>query len=286
MKRKSVLVGINYNNTQYALRGCVNDVVTMNEMLVHNLGFSDPKLIRMLTDESATTNNILERLEWLIDGAEPGDVLFFGYSGHGSQTVIANYDSSEPDGLSECIVPIDMNWRDKMITDKTFKHLFSKVPKGVNLTVLLDCCHSGSGIRDFQPPLELHDDLFGPTRNRLLRMPIDIANRAYGLDMQPVQSKILQDSNIIPVEDQTGLLIAGCKSNETSADAWIQRENRYQGALTYGLQSILKCNDYKISYRKLIDDLNTSLHQNGFTQHPELDGQSEYFDRMFLQPYI
>lgn len=284
--KKALLVGCNYPNTQYALRGCINDIMTMNEILVHNLGFTDPKLIRMLTNESATTANILERLQWLVDGAQPGDVLFFQYSGHGTQIPVINYDSNESDGLSECLVPIDMDWRGKMICDKTLKNIFSKVPKGVNLTVVSDSCHSGGLLRDFEPPLELRDDMFGPTRARRITMPPDIANRAYGLEMQPPSSKILIDSNIVPMEDQTGLLISGCKSNETSADAWIQKVNRFQGALTYGIQSILQANNFNITYRKLVEELNVQLHHSGFAQHPELDGQSQYFDKPFLQPYV
>lgn len=283
--KKALLVGINYPKTQYALRGCINDILSVNQALVQHLGFDDPKLIRMLTDDSATTDNIIERLNWLVDGAKPGDVLFFGFSGHGSQIPATNYENNyELDGLDECICPIDMNWRDKMITDKTLKKIFQKVPKGVNLTVVLDCCHSGDGLRDFEPPLELRDDMFGPTRTRVLRMPVDIGNRAYGLELD-VKPRAVQDPNIIPVEEQTGLLISGCKSNETSADAWIQKANKFQGALTYSMLQLLERANYHMSYRQLVEQLNCTLHDSGFSQHPELNGPSSLFDKTFLQPY-
>lgn len=281
--KKALLVGINYPGTQHALRGCVNDVMTINELLVNNLGFTDPKYVRMLTDNSATTQNILERLEWLVDGAQPGDVLYFHYSGHGCQVPDINYNRmDEPDGLDECIVPVDMDWRTKIIKDNDFKRIFNKVPKDVNLTVTLDCCHSGEGLRDFLPPIEMRDDILGPTRTRAICAPVDIMNRAYGLEMQPKERSL----QIKSIEEQSGLLISGCKSDQTSADAWIQQANKFYGALTYTMIQLLKQNNYNLTYRQIVECLNNILHQSGFTQQPELNGKAELFDKKFLQPYV
>jgi hypothetical protein len=281
--KKALLCGINYTGTQHALRGCVNDIIAINEILVNNLGFTDPKYIRMLTDDSATTQNILERLEWLVDDAQPGDVLYFHYSGHGAQMPIMDYNKmDEPDGMDEVIVPIDMNWRDKIIKDNDFKRIFGKVPKDVNLTVTLDCCHSGDGLRDFLPPIEMRDDLLGPTRTRAISAPIDIMNRAYGLELQP-KERALQIRNI---EDQSGLLISGCKSDQTSADAWIQQANKFYGALTYCMVQLLKQNNFQLSYRQMVETLNVILCQSGFSQRPELNGKAELFEKLFLQPYV
>lgn len=281
--KKALLCGINYPNTQHALRGCVNDIMTMNELLVNNLGFTDPKYIRMLTDNSATTQNILERLEWLVDGAQPGDVLYFHYSGHGCSIPDMDYNRmEEPDGLDECIVPIDMDWRTKIIKDDDFKRIFSRVPKDVNLTVTLDCCHSGEGLREFLPPVEMRDDILGPTRTRAIAAPVDISNRAYGLDLKPKERSL----QIKSIEEQSGLLISGCKADQTSADAWIQQANKFYGALTYTMVQLLKQNNFNLSYRQIVECLNNILHQSGFTQQPELNGKAELFDKTFLQPYV
>jgi len=281
--KKALLVGINYPGTQHALRGCVNDIMLMNELLVKNLGFSDPKYVRMLTNESATTQNILERLEWLVDNAQPGDVLYFHYSGHGCQIPVLDYNTmDEPDGLDECIVPVDMDWRTKIVKDNDFKRIFSKVPKDVNLTVTLDCCHSGDGLRDFLPPIELRDDLMGPTRTRAIVAPADIMNRAYGLELAPKERSL----QIKEYEDQSGLLISGCKSDQTSADAWIQQANKFYGALTFTMSRLLINTGFNITYKNLVNSLNGNLRQSGFTQQPELNGKSELFEKVFLQPYV
>ena len=277
--KKALLVGINYPKTTYELRGCINDVVAINEILVNNLGFTDPKLIRMLVDESATTANILERLEWLVKDAVAGDVLYFHFSGHGSQLVDLDYDTlEEPDGLDEVIVPIDMNWRDRVIKDDDFKRIFSKLPVGVNLTVTLDCCHSGNGLRELLPPPEMRDAILGPNRSKSIDMPIDIANRGYGLELEP------KEKAIVSSENQNGLLFAGCKSNQTSADAWIQAENKFQGALTYYMIQALKDANFQISNEELMMKVVELLACNRYQQQPEINGKAELFNRSFLAP--
>lgn len=65
-----------------------------------------------------TKANILTTMKWLVDGAQPGDSLFFHYSGHGSQGkhtllfaisdaytlgTVRDADGDEEDGLDETI---------------------------------------------------------------------------------------------------------------------------------------------------------------------------------------
>ena len=280
MARKALLVGINYPDTSHALRGCVNDVTMVSEMLTREFGFT-AKEKRMVTDNSATTANILERLEWLIEGALPGDFLHFHYSGHGSQMIDSKYDTDdEPDGLDEIICPVDLNWRDKVITDDQLKSVFDRVPEGVHLSIVLDCCHSGTGLdhayhyrplgvatkaREFGPD--------SPNRARLLPMPADIENRGMGLDLQPRSRQV---RNV----DQTGLLISGCQSHQTSADAWIN--NMYCGAATFAFVSTMERGGYDVSYKELVDSMNQFMVQTGFSQRPELNGSADLLNTKVL----
>lgn len=280
--KRALLVGINAYPSA-PLRGCVNDVTLVSEILTKHFGF-DTKEKRMLTDASATTANILERLEWLVGGAQPGDVLFFHYSGHGSQMIDSKYDTDEePDGLDEIICPVDLNWRDKVINDDQLKAVFDKVPAGVNLTVVLDCCHSGSGMdhtNQYQPLGAGLAREFGPdspNRSRLLPMPADIANRGLGLELKP-RDRVVQSRNI----DQTGLMISGCQSTQTSADAWI--DNRYIGAATHALTSLLAAHNYDVTYKQLVEEMNNFMVGHNFTQRPELNGSVALFEEKFLQP--
>lgn len=70
---------------------------------------------------------------------EPGDVLFFHFSGHGTQVPTDDV-ADEQDGLDEAIVPTDMN----LILDDDLRVITRKIPRGARLTMLSDCCHSGT----------------------------------------------------------------------------------------------------------------------------------------------
>jgi hypothetical protein len=284
MTKKALLVGINYPGTSHALNGCVNDVILMSEVLTKHFGFT-AKNKRMLTDRSATTRNILNRLGWLVQGAKPGDVLYFHYSGHGSQMVDTKYDlDDEPDGLDEIICPVDLNWRDKVVKDDDLKRIFDRVPDGVNLTVMLDCCHSGGGIDSSYQYQSMGSanadhDSFSPNKSRLLPMPADIGNRALGLDLKPRTRKVQS------VKDRdVGVMISGCQSHQTSADAWIH--NKYMGAATYYLVEALQQYKFDTSYKAIVDYMNAKLKRNRYTQRPELNGAEVLHGKRFLQPLV
>lgn len=110
MKRLAVLVGCNYTNSRHELRGCINDVQTMIDVLVSRFGFKTEH-IELLTDDPGapimpTGANIRGALGRMIDKAEAGDVLFFHYSGHGTRIPSSKGHGSKQD---EAIVPCDFN---------------------------------------------------------------------------------------------------------------------------------------------------------------------------------
>ena len=79
------------------------------------------------------------QLARLVSATTPGDALFFHYSGHGTQVPTDN-DDPEVDGLDEAIVPVDMN----LIVDDDLRLIFCQLPLGARMTMLADCCHSGT----------------------------------------------------------------------------------------------------------------------------------------------
>jgi len=271
-QKRALLVGINkYKDAP--LRGCVNDSILLRQMLIDRFGFNQPSAIRMLLDERATTKNIKERLEWLVDGAKAGDVLFFAFSGHGSQVVNLNYEEDpEPDGLDEILCPIDLDWEEKMITDDYLSELFDSLPDGVNLTVFLDSCHSGTGIRDIGNPI---------IRYRYIPAPLDILSRL-GLDLTQDHPIATPTRSVKDTFSQTGILISGCKDFQTSADAFIGQQ--FHGAATYFLYFVLKENQFSITYKDLVNDMNSLLDKFGFEQDPQLECKEELEESMFLHP--
>lgn len=107
-----MLIGVNYPGTKAELRGCVNDVQRTYQCLVDRYGFSEDDIAVLIdTDDSYTQptgKNIRNALSRLVRSAEPGDVLFVHYSGHGTR-LPAETGEDDDTGYDECIVPSDMN---------------------------------------------------------------------------------------------------------------------------------------------------------------------------------
>ena len=292
VSRKAVVVGINnYGVRAPKLNGCVNDALQMGEVLRRYFGFENAN-IRVLTDERATQQAILERLEWLVADAREGDDLVFHFSGHGSQ--VADRDGDELDQLDEIICPYDMDW-DNPFSDDLFGRYFDRLSPQVNLTVVLDCCHSGTGLRDVRPN----------SLDRFLLPPPDIRNRVAEAveDLGPYFSATLIDpsqsadpssapgaraTRAVPrpllrgrrEQAYTPVLIAGCKATETSADVLIDHD--YHGALTYGLVKTVQKARGRVTYRALVQEVRRLLPAYGTRQTPQLEGPGPRLGRLFI----
>merc|ERR1712137_1193460 len=90
----------------------------------------------------ATRKEILDGCAWLVSGVSSGDKLFFHYSGHGTQ--VADTDGDEEDGMDEALCPADFRVNGVIVDDLLHEVLVRKVPAGVQLTAIMDCCHSGT----------------------------------------------------------------------------------------------------------------------------------------------
>ncbi len=272
MAKKALLVGINNYKGVSDLRGCVNDVLDMHFSL-RNLFNFQTREIRVITDSRATKANIMHRLKWLVKGAKQDDFLVFDFSGHGSQ--IRDRDGDElTDHLDELICPYDMNWDGTFITDDELNNIFKNVPERAQLEVFLDCCHSGTGLKEMglAPPPELAAE--HPTLNRYLPPPADIDLRFSG-----EENDIKSRGFIKGFKERSRnhhILWAGCMANQTSADAYIN--GRYHGAFTYHLNLHLRRNP-KVSRRELLRKVQASLRHDGYSQIPQLEIETTKRDR-------
>jgi hypothetical protein len=146
-QRKALLVGINYINTPAArLNGPINDVQNMVQFLSQK-GYQN---MWVLTDDQTDPNrqptrqNMIQGMQWLVQGARPGDSLVFHYSGHGSQMLDTSGD--ELDGFDEVILPCDYKMAGYILDDDLHNILVKSLPYGARLTAVMDCCHSGTGM--------------------------------------------------------------------------------------------------------------------------------------------
>lgn len=277
MAKRAVLIGINkYQIPGADLNGCVNDVKNLSGALKTYYGFAD-KDITTLTDLQATKKAIQAAIKKLIAGGKKGDVLLLHYSGHGANVPDDNGD--EADTRDEILCPTDLDWKDTLRDDWIRKAL-NKLRKGVNLTVIMDCCHSGTITRAIAPPN-------APRRERFLPCPLDLMATESGRKLRGTVRGQLgkaprgrrRKSDVVHADIQE-MLITGCRDTQTSADARIG--GSFNGALTYYLVDSIKEAKGQLTYRELHQRTVAKLKQNEYDQVPQLEGQRTAFNRQFL----
>jgi hypothetical protein len=190
--RKALIIGINsYPDPANRLEGCVNDAFLISSVL-QECGF-EAEEIRMVLDERATTDGILQRMHWLLDDLQKDDERVLFYSGHGAQ-IPAYGVTGEPDHYSESLVPVDFDWTPAhAITDRQFCELYSQLPYDAHFLAVFDCCHSGGLTRDGGPKIRginPPDDV----RHRALRW--DAAEGMWVNRTFPPVNKSLHDSKV------------------------------------------------------------------------------------------
>ncbi|MCG3201978.1 MAG: hypothetical protein NFCOHLIN_01850 [Gammaproteobacteria bacterium] len=279
MAKKALLIGINrYRMPGADLRGCVNDVENVHEALQRYFGFAAGD-ITTLTDLAATTRAIKAAIQRLVRTARGGDVLLLHYSGHGAN--VPDADGDEADGRDEILCPADLDWK-APLTDDWLRRTFNRLRKGVSLTVVMDCCHSGTNTRAVLPPdapripryLPNPWDLMAEESGRRLR-----GRRVTGLRVSPPAARRRSD---VVAADIPELLISGCRDTQTSADAYI--DGSYNGALSYHLVAAIAETRGVLSYRELHARTCAGLKRGDFDQVPQLEGRKSGFDRRFLTP--
>lgn len=266
-RRRAFCVGINdYPYDGSDLNGCVNDAHAWAQLLIDHYDFPAGD-VTVVTDADATKAAMMDGLTDLLAGAKKGDVLVFTNSSHG--TYQADKDGDER-LYDEALCPYDT--ADDVILDDELRGLFADLPSGVRLTVISDSCHSGTVLRasvaENVPGMRTPDDRRVRFLNPALRGEKVLPN--------PWKAKPKAKEKY-PESGMTALLLSGCKDVEYSYDALI--EGGYHGAMTYYAIEAIREADYRLTYSQLHSRVNFLLEENGYPQHPQLEGRSEYKKR-------
>jgi len=193
-RKLALLVGINqYPSTVGNLMGCIEDVRLQYELLVHRYGF-DPQDIVVVSEATfelpvkelitpPTRQAIIDAFRTHLGQAQAGDAVVFHYSGHGTFAKepnpitypgeLADIDvgtlEAAPyenfDGKTGAIVPSDVidgvNPGEANLILGSTLFLLCYGLKTDNVTVVLDSCFSGGGVRGnlvYRATLETDDD--------------------------------------------------------------------------------------------------------------------------------
>ena len=138
-RRLALCVGIDAYPAPDTLAGCVNDARAWKRVFAETLHFDR---VDELLNGDATRANIVSAMKGLLKEAQPGDVVAFQYSGHG--TSLPDDDGDERDDTDEALVPVDFASAQFLTDDDLRTILTEGLKEGVSLTLFMDCCHSGT----------------------------------------------------------------------------------------------------------------------------------------------
>lgn len=269
--KKALCVGINkFQNLPQGnwLNGCVNDTTDMISVLTKYGGFTDNNIVR-LVDDQATKKNIIDNLTEMINGAKEGkyDKLVFTISSHGTQ--VPDPHGDEPDLADEAFCPTDLApkedivskklvWDpDHIITDDELYNLFIQLPETVSLECFFDTCHSGTGIKGI--------DLLLSRKPKLLPPPSLEAFEEVKVRSPRSMAASLKEKGL----STHHILWAACRSDQTSADAYI--DGAWHGAFTYYLcQNICK-SENNLCRKELLAKVRADLKENKYEQLSQLE---------------
>lgn len=120
----------------------LTDIYKINENNIHKL-----------YDNQYTRSNILKELVWLAEQLDgPGKSGIIYVAGHGTQT--ADTTGDEIDGQDE-------NWQTydrQNVCDDEITEIFEKTHKDSSLTIISDCCHSGSMLDFIEKENNIYSD--------------------------------------------------------------------------------------------------------------------------------
>ena len=262
----ALLIGVDRYFHVRPLSGCVNDVQVMRQVLTGSFAFPEDH-ITLLADEQATREGILTAMKELVARVGKDDIVVFHYSGHGSQ--MTDREGDEADGLDETILPSDTG-RDPhpnrdISDDEIYLWLKDLTAKTSSVTLIFDCCHSGTITRD----------AFGGEMRWIeadLRRPDQLPPSPIPPEAQALlgASRDLGPSGWLPLGERY-VLVAGCSSEERSYEMEEPAGVRH-GALTYFLiQELLKA-EPGTTYRDLFEIAAPLVSSRFPNQHPQLEG--------------
>jgi len=289
----ALLVGIDrYANPRQAphLRGCVADVTGTHNWLITTLGVPEENILLLTSplDQSEpahlrpTRENIIQGWREHLAQAGEGDQVFFNYSGHGAQA--RSVDPNELDGFDETLVAHDSrsNTPDGKpiydILDKEIATLIHEVEsRGAQVSVFLDCCHSGSGTRAIQQA-ESSDTGSGETARVRQCLP-DLRQRPPSTLIDGFIAPVANTRSGSPSQKQwtplgNHVLLAGCRDQELANEYRSPETDQWHGATTYFFHKALANYHPEMTWADIHDAVQTHVHNVYATQRPQLEGPS------------
>ncbi|KAJ2921276.1 hypothetical protein H1R20_g15820, partial [Candolleomyces eurysporus] len=259
----ALIIGINdyQDRDMRKLKGAASDADAVKTYLQTDLRVPEDQIIN-LRNGSATRSEIIAAFKGLRNNPriKPMDPILIYFAGHGGESG----DSSAP--KTQSLIPVDFSPKKVCpIPDRTVAALINGIAqkRGNNITVILDCCHSGSGTRGASNDestvrgCQLDDDAIPDHLDRdILR-----DGRAFGSD-----TRGLSIAKGFAVKDMhSHILLAACSANELAREDAVKRgqDSDARGRFTAALLDLLRSvSPNQITYSDIL------------TRIPSINGQN------------
>ncbi|MEM7281632.1 MAG: caspase family protein [Pseudomonadota bacterium] len=273
--KRALIVGINKYpklEARYQLNGCVNDAKLVAQVLQDKFEFPEYN-VTVLLDEDASRENIMNGMQRLVSESDQDDIVFMYYSGHGSRRRARR--PTKPSGKDATIIASDSGRGDDpnldIIDDEIHAWLGDLSQVTSYITLLFDCCHSGTISRD----------VFGDTARWVEEDDRSLEEMGIPVD-DDVSSRALDES------DQSGkgpsgwlaiseshVLMAGCRDEELSYEYSqnVGGQRVKHGGLTFFLCQELLRAESGMTYRDVFERARLNVTSIQPKQHPQIEGK-------------
>jgi ABC-type branched-subunit amino acid transport system substrate-binding protein/uncharacterized caspase-like protein len=286
----ALLVGIDeYDSNSISLppllKGCVNDISAMEQYLKARVTQEGYALhLKTLKNQEATRAAIIHEFQNHLRQAKKSDTVLFYFSGHGSQEQSPEeFVDLGLNRLNETLVCYDSRTAESWdLADKELAKLIAELSKNQpHISIILDCCNSGSG-----------------TRDTLQETGVRLA----GIDKRkrPLNSFIfqLEELNTLSVSGNSKahpsgwkiprgrhVLLSACQATQKAKE--IDRHGQTRGAFSYYLLDTLHQAKGNLTYRDLLGRAKALVSSQVIEQSPQLElNSSNDENQLFLNGAI
>ncbi|PVH92912.1 hypothetical protein DM02DRAFT_677192 [Periconia macrospinosa] len=285
----AILIGVNFHKEK-PLQGCVRDVETMKHCLENYLdtGLKPPQIVTLTAtcpdnpnatfptekpDSWPTYENVISNLEDITARAKPGDFVHIHYSGHGTR-LQPDPESSKNDENTESLALVlfdPVEGSRYLFGSDLVNKLNNMVQKGLLLTIVLDCCFSGSVVRHGNlPDASIRTVPYDPNVDAAYpREPVSPPNHT----MKPA----LRDTHVLPewlINPEGYTILSACGPHQVAEELTIESgkaAGKKNGALSFFLAftliSLWKSRT-QITHQSLYQHLCVQFHVNWPRQTP------------------
>lgn len=275
----ALLIGINAYSKRDSLRGCVNDVQSIKHVLDKQASPAvHTKILTASVDAAGgiveeeedrpTYENVFKALVQTREKATRGDCVYIHYSGHGTRIPPAGKsDEHETNGydgyLALCLLADGQLGQVKELWGRHLAVQISRmVDKGVAVTVVLDCCFSGTLWRDDEgESIDDDDDDDDDPKVRYRPYKHNI-NTEQGVetcaDVSLYRQVDMTPSWLIKPEGYT--IMVACGPHEKAAEFQPKDDTRFFGRLSHCLYEIFLKHGFSNKHRHVYNHLRPKFH--------------------------